>query len=359
MQTDTAQYFNGWQAKPYHIIVELKGKQIVFYDVETDDPNAVTVFLRDCTISVTAQTMYVFLDKKRNEYITIPTNHSLYEAIKRGVEENQKGWFNALIKQKWYSLLAILVSVVIILYLIATYVLPIVVIKCISTEQEVAFGKGMYRSIVNEEKIDSNVSRLMNSFAKQLHLSDRYNIHITVIKSKTINAFALPGGNIVVYSGIIKAIKSSDELVALLSHEATHINKRHSLKSVFSNMGSSVIISVLTQGSSNVFFENVNVLNRLSYSRGLEKEADTEGMYLMLQNKVNVSGMKKLMEELQKQNAGMPSVLSFMSTHPLTEDRIKNADLFMQEHTGKFQVNDTLQNIWEQMVMETQGFKKH
>ncbi len=108
-------------------------------------------------------------------------------------------------------------------------------------------------------------------------------------------------------------MNSPEEFVALLSHEATHVNKRHSLKSIFSSMGSSIIITVLTQGNSGIFLQNADMLGRLKYSRNLEQDADNIGMNLMLANHINPIGMRDLMQNLEKANDDIPCSLSFIS----------------------------------------------
>ena len=87
----------------------------------------------------------------------------------------------------------------------------------------------MYQSMMQGETIDKERTKLLQEFARSMQLSNNYPIKLTVVKNKEVNAYAIPGGNIVVYSGILKAMRSPDELAALLGHETAHINERHSL----------------------------------------------------------------------------------------------------------------------------------
>ncbi len=109
-------------------------------------------------------------------------------------------------------------------------------------------------------------------------------IRITVVNDNTVNAFALPGGRIVVYSALLKEIGSYPELAALLSHEFTHVNNRHSTKSIFRNLGSKVFLGLLFGkfGSvTAVLVDHADNLKSLKYSRKLEKEADIEGLAII------------------------------------------------------------------------------
>ena len=79
----------------------------------------------------------------------------------------------------------------------------------------------------------------------------------------------------------------------------------------------------------------------------MEKEADDEGMKLMVNNHVNPIGMKWLMEDLKKMNKDIPSGISFLSTHPLTTERIADADSFAKKYTQiNTPLNDELQSLW-------------
>ena len=75
-----------------------------------------------------------------------------------------------------------------------------------------------------------------------------------------------------------------------------------------------------------------------------------EGMQLMLKNQVDPQGMKELMEQLQQTHKDIPSSFSFISTHPLTSERIQNADEFIAKHkSATFAANEQLMHLWEQL----------
>ena len=102
-----------------------------------------------------------------------------------------------------------------------------------------------------------------------------------------------------------------------------------------------------------VIVGNANTLRVLSYSRGLEKEADDEGMKLMVKNNVNPIGMKWLMEDLKKLDDDMPSSISFLSNHPLTDERIKDADAFSKQYTNmKAPMPEKEISLWNELKKE-------
>jgi len=95
---------------------------------------------------------------------------------------------------------------------------------------------------------------------------------------------------------------------------------------------------------------NANNLRELSYSRELEMEADNDGMKLMVKNNINPLGMKWLMEDLRKLDDEMPSSISFLSTHPLTDERIKNATDFCKGYTSiKAPMDSKAMMLWDEL----------
>ncbi|MBZ5856655.1 M48 family metallopeptidase [Flavihumibacter profundi] len=200
-------------------------------------------------------------------------------------------------------------------------------VQFISPRKEAELGKMIYASIIENEKIDTTATVLINQFAAKLQLSEQYKIVISVVNEKEVNAFAIPGGQVVVYKGILKNLKRPEELVALLCHESSHVNERHSLKNILQEMTGSMVITMVFGDLGSIgdaIIGNANALRSLSYSRGLEKEADELGMQRMLRNQVNPNGMVLLMDRLMESEKGL-ELPGFLSTHPLTADRKRYA----------------------------------
>lgn len=258
-----------------------------------------------------------------------------------------------LMQLKIVGLLAVFAGLLVLAYFAVVQVVPWVGLKVISPQHEIALGERFYDGIIDNESIDTVKTELVRQFAEGLELSKTYPVKITVVNSKKVNAFALPGGHIVVYSGIIDAMQTPEEMAALLSHEASHVNKRHSLRNLLRSAASGLLVSVLVGdvgGVSAVLLENANTLRNLSYSRGLEKEADREGMQLLVKNNINPAGMRQLMECLEKEHKDIPELVSFISTHPLTKDRIKEVNSFIKQHSAaSYPANGQLQQIWKQL----------
>ena len=105
-------------------------------------------------------------------------------------------------------------------------------VELVPVEQEVSLGKEISMGVFMQTPPDSASSALLNRFAAEIDFASHYPLHFNVIRDSTVNAFALPGGEIVVYSGIIDKLNHSGQLAALLAHEASHVNYRHSLHGI-------------------------------------------------------------------------------------------------------------------------------
>lgn len=210
-------------------------------------------------------------------------------------------------------------------------------------------GNTAYNNLIDAGEIDSAKTDALNRFANEIDFGTDRQLNFTVVDSKTINAFALPDGNIVVYTGILNKMTSYSQLVALLSHEATHVTQRHSMKALCRSVSGFLVVSIVfsdVNGIMAILAENANELNNLSYSRSFETEADEIGFSIMKRNKIESSGMMELFSILKDSHEG--SIPEFLSTHPLTDERIKNAKKLNEEsvytHTDNFSLREIFEN---------------
>ena len=353
MADNLFQYFDGRSATPYQVRIELTQDTLYLFDASHNHDNGLPFLLHDCNCVVLKNKAFIYLHKGATEYIVIPIDSDDYPAIIAAIKDSETGWYSKLFSQKWYTLAGGVAAIMLSVYLFFTYAMPPIAMAFISVKQEIKLGNTFYNSFTEGDQIDSTGTFILQKFADNLHLSSKYPIRVTVVDDSIVNAFALPGGHIVVFTGIINKLENPQELVALLSHESSHINKRHSLQSMVSRFSSSLLFSLFTKdinGLTKGILDNVNMLRVLSYSRTLESQADEEGMKLMVNNKVNPIGMKWLMEELKKLNHDVPSSMSFLSTHPLTDQRIHDADVFTRKYIQMNALMPDVQiSLWDEL----------
>lgn len=209
-------------------------------------------------------------------------------------------------------------------------------------------GNVFIETFLNENDIDTTKTKYLEQFVSELSLKNKKPLRFIVVKSKEVNAFALPNGQIVVFSAILKNMKTSDELVALLGHEASHVNHRHSTKMLCRNLAGYMVVSLLfsdVNGIMAVLADNAQQLHSLSYSRGFEQEADEQGLKILMDNNVNPNGMVKLFLQLEKESK--ISIPKIISSHPFTKDRKENMQKIISESVYEIKPNDKFNSIFE------------
>lgn len=217
-------------------------------------------------------------------------------------------------------------------------------------------GEKFMENYLDGVYVDSACSVKVNDFASELLLENRYPLQFTVVDSEEVNAFALPDGNVVIYTALLDQMESYEELAGLIGHEVMHINHRHSVEMLCRNLSGYIFLSLLISdinGLMAIIAENVHSLNTLSYSRKHEQEADLGGVKLMIINNLDPNGMLCLFERL-KSNVHIPQIVS---THPIMKNRVEYIKAYIEKTPHKIQHNTTLASIFSEIqeLRETDG----
>ncbi len=215
---------------------------------------------------------------------------------------------------------------------------------------EIDLGNSIYENVISAYEIDTAKTNTINRFASNINFGTDYPISITVVNSSEVNAFAIPGGKIVVYSEILKSIQTPEELSALLSHEASHVILQHSLKSMCRSIATGLVLSVLmndVNGVSAVIIQNADNIKSLSYSRELEEEADINGLGIMINNKIDPKGMLGLFQKLKEANK--IDIPEFISTHPVAETRLAYIKKEIDSRNLEFKTSKELQSLFNDL----------
>lgn len=172
---------------------------------------------------------------------------------------------------------------------------------------------------------------------------------VVVFDSEQVNAFALPGGKIGVYTGILKVTENQDQLAAIIGHEVAHVIERHSNERLSSNqltqIGAAAGSALLTQqGVKNketwmmagMAIAQYGFL--MPYSRMHESEADIVGQDLMAKSGFQPKAAISLWENMAKQSKGAPP--EFLSTHPSNQTRISDLTKHLSKSEGKYQISN-------------------
>ena len=163
--------------------------------------------------------------------------------------------------------------------------------------------------------------------------SDRstWDFKFHVLDSNEVNAFALPGGNMFMFTGLYKILSTDDAMAAVTGHEMTHVRKQHwaqaSAKQQEREAGIGILLGLFHAGrAAQTIAGLANSAIGLKFSRGEEDQADEGGLQNLVAAGYNPEGMIQLFNALAKASGNGGSIGGdFLSDHPLTSDRIKHA----------------------------------
>lgn len=283
--------------------------------------------------------------------LIIPGNDAL-NYLREIQAEKGKPWHKKDRAKEWTRNLTIFCIVVGVLAGAYLLVVPWVSGKLasgVSIEREEQFGNAVYGALDIASQQDKQATVVLNDFFKAMQIRTAYHITITVVKGDVVNAFALPGGHIVVYTALLQKLDSYPELAALLSHEFIHVNNKHSTRSIFRQLGSRIFLSLLFGrfGSvTSILIDKADEFKSLRYSRSLEKEADIQGLSLLKERGINPAGFTGLFQQL-KASATAQAIPEFLASHPDIDNRIA----YIQEAGSNSVVkeNKELKTIFENL----------
>jgi Zn-dependent protease with chaperone function len=150
---------------------------------------------------------------------------------------------------------------------------------------------------------------------------------VIVVDGKMENAFAAPGGRVVLFRKIIENSETIDEVVGVLAHEMAHVAHRHPLEGYVRRMGMDVILSSLFgQDGPGTLVSAGRLLQELSYGREAERQADAMAVEIMRKTGYDPKGLGKFFKRLQKKEKGSlmdNEFVGYISTHPATSERLE------------------------------------
>lgn len=141
----------------------------------------------------------------------------------------------------------------------------------------------------------------------------------------TPNAFALPGGILIVSDELYHLAANDDEIAAVLAHELGHIEKRHGLQSVLRNSTALILVSTLTGDLSTLSTFSATLpflLLQFGYAREFEREADAFAAQLLAKAGIDPVHLARILERLDQSRPSEGADFSYLSTHPSTAERI-------------------------------------
>lgn len=228
-----------------------------------------------------------------------------------------------------------LIGIAIVLSFLHLVIIPFTV-KTIATnfpkDMEAKLGEN-YMGIAEEYGvIDNNKTKIIQCLSGKIDFDTEYDLTFYVVESDYVNAFALPGGRIIVFTALIDSMTSFDQLISLMGHEAGHVELRHSIQSIFREQSYNIVLNAISGGNSEVVSSIIGTassLNTLHGSRKHEKEADRYALKVLVKNNCDPKGVVELFEILAK--GGENYIPDILSTHPNPKLRIEELNAQINE----------------------------
>ena len=147
-------------------------------------------------------------------------------------------------------------------------------------------------------------------------------LRVEVAKIDMLNAIALPGGNVILFDGLIKQARTPDEVAGVLAHEIGHVREKHVMQALLRQMGLAVVLGGI-DGNSGALVNNVLAM---SYSRYSEAEADAHSMKVLGNANISPVGTASFFDRLSQLDgsAGVKqdaAITGYLSSHPLSASR--------------------------------------
>lgn len=176
--------------------------------------------------------------------------------------------------------------------------------------------------------VDEIVSRLGSALPER-----RYRFRVTVVNTDVINAFAAPGGYVVVQRGLLAHTARPEELAGVLAHEMEHVALRHGTQAILREVPVRLVLGAASGDMSGLggVAGTLSTLGVLRYQRGDEDAADREGLRLLRRARVDPRGMVSFFETLRRESGDVPRGLDYFTTHPRTGERIARLQRLAQQ----------------------------
>jgi predicted Zn-dependent protease len=148
-------------------------------------------------------------------------------------------------------------------------------------------------------------------------------LEVRVIEMDVVNAVALPGGHIFIFSELIEEAGSADELAGVLAHEIGHVVARDVLVGMIEGFGLRATLGMVFGGAGWIDDDLISGLVGLSYTRGMEAGADGFAAALLERAGIRRDGFVRFFERMERKDGGSGSTLGLLSTHPASAERAR------------------------------------
>lgn len=227
-------------------------------------------------------------------------------------------------------------------------------VKKVTDKNEEKLGELFWEIFQKTEKENKNpfvvnaVDSIVTKICSENNI-DRKSIKVHLLDKDDINAFALPNGHLIVYTGLILNSENQEELSGVICHEIAHIQLNHVMKKLIKEVGLSVLISMTTgNGGSETIKQTAQTLSSTAFDRSLEKEADIKAVDYLVNAKINPEPFANFLYKLSKKENETSKYLIWISTHPESKERAEYIIEYSKDKKAKYEAILT-NETWDKM----------
>ncbi len=206
-------------------------------------------------------------------------------------------------------------------------------------------------SIVEDEVVNAAIQSILDRLTPHATI-EGLQYEFRVVRNDEANAYALPGGYITVFTGLITQSDHPDQVAGVLAHEIAHAKLRHGLLRVAHNGAFAAGMAILfgsLDGLESIAVELFALQQVNDYSQDAETEADLEGVRILIAAGINPQGLVDSFRGMQDRYGDMPKGMAWASSHPQFDERIQSIEEAMnsQELPGQWEPIDV---DWEAVL---------
>ena len=158
------------------------------------------------------------------------------------------------------------------------------------------------------------------------NIEEEWNFDVHVIDADIQNAYALPGGYIVVYTGLIEDTERPEQLAGVLAHEISHVTQRHGMSRILEAAGVAIMVDLVLGNMEGIIAFGAEIFSASAvnaYSRDAETDADVEGLKRMVDAGIDPTGMVEFFQIMEQEEDELTEMIPlWMRSHPEHEERI-------------------------------------
>jgi beta-barrel assembly-enhancing protease len=176
--------------------------------------------------------------------------------------------------------------------------------------------------VVTNDRVINSIDSLLNHVCKKNNI-DRETIHMHILDKDEVNAFVLPGGHLIIYTGLVLDSDNQEEVLGVIGHELAHLELNHVMQKLVKEVGLSALLTMAGgRNSSEAITSAARLLSSSAFDRNFEKEADLKAVDYLIEADVDPEPFADFLYKMSTREKSI-AYQAWISTHPESEERSK------------------------------------